>query len=105
MHSLKETLRLIAEHGYRIEHLPGALPFSDDVKKNFLIKQYLMRIAVHLGEIATLSENTEQKTNEQEILLKDSTIKLIIESLSLAQLQNISEEEIYRRMHHFIEAT
>lgn len=95
MKKFTQTLRGIEAHGYRIHELPGTLPFSDEQKKKFLLKQILMRVAAGIGEIATLSEPEVPQTPQTENLLKDSIAKLFLNTLRLAKLQNLDEDLLY----------
>jgi hypothetical protein len=95
MKEFKQTLHAVEARGYCVKELPGVLPFSEEQKKNFLLKQILIRVAAGIGEIATLSEPEMKQTFENENLLKDSIAKLFINALRLAKLQNLDEEHLY----------
>lgn len=95
MEKFIETLNTIAENEYKVQELPGVLPFSEKQKRNFLLKQILMRVATGVGEIATLSEPEVLQTNTNESLLKDSIAKLFMNVLRLAKIQNLDEELLY----------
>lgn len=95
MKKFTQALRTIEAHGYSVKELPGVLPFSEEQKRNFLLKQILMRIATGIGEIATLSEPETKQTTKNENLLKDSIAKLFINTLRLAKLQNLDEDLLY----------
>jgi hypothetical protein len=95
MEKFIETLRNVENHGYRVEELPGILPFSEEQKRTFLLKQILMRVATGVGEIATLSEPEVLHSNANDNLLKDSIAKLFMNVLRLAKMQNLDEELLY----------
>ena len=95
MEKFIETMQNVEKHGYKVKELPGILPFSEEQKRTFLLKQILMRIAAGVGEIATLSEPEVQQSNTNEIFLKDSIAKLFMNVLRLAKIQNLDEELLY----------
>lgn len=95
MEKFIETLRDVEAHGYVVKELPGVLPFSEEQKRNFLLKQILMRVATGVGEIATLSEPEVSQSHTNENLLKDSIVKLFMNVLRLAKIQNLDEELLY----------
>jgi hypothetical protein len=95
MEKFIETLHSVETHGYKVKELPGVLPFSEEQKRNFLLKQILMRVATGVGEIATLSEPEMSPSNTSENLLKDSIVKLFMNVLRLAKIQNLDEELLY----------
>ncbi|MEK9156699.1 MAG: hypothetical protein AAB448_01005 [Patescibacteria group bacterium] len=95
MEKFIQTLHDVEIHGYKVEELPGILPFSEEQKRNFLLKQILMRVATSIGEIATLSEPEVPQSNTNENLLKDSIAKLFMNVLRLAKIQNLDEELLY----------
>ena len=94
MEDFKEALHTVEAHGYAVKELPGVLPFSEEQKQNFIVKQILMRIAAGIGEIATLSEPEASHTSERENLLKESIAKLFINTLRLAKSQHMDEEQL-----------
>ncbi len=95
MEKFIETLSSIEGNEYKVRELPGVLPFSEKQKRNFLLKQILMRVATGVGEIATLSEPEVPQSNTNENLLKDSIAKLFMNVLRLAKIQNLDEELLY----------
>lgn len=95
MKNFTQTLHAVEAGGYSVKEMPGVLPFSEEQKRNFLLKQILMRIATGIGEIATLSEPEKIHSPCHENLLKDSIAKLFMNTLRLAKLQNLDEDLLY----------
>lgn len=99
MHNLSEALNEIAlAYPFTEKEYPELATYSKGQQKKFAIKHSILHIAKSLGKLATVSEHIDHGSELNRHSLQEATIKILVNTLRIAELQKLQEAEIYQEI-------
>ncbi len=104
MQNLNEALREIAtRYPFTHEKYPELATSNEVQQKDFSIKHGILHVTKSLGILAAVLENSDHGNSTNHQLFQRALVKMLIDVLRLAEIENLDETQIYSQIAKLIQ--